>query len=438
MSPGSVAIIGRPNVGKSTLFNRIVRRPAALVDKTAGVTRDRHYGEAEWLGHAFQVIDTGGIVTGQVSRLLDAIRQQTERAIAEADLILFVVDARQGVTSGDQEIALQLHKTGKRVLLVANKVEMAGVGLEMPLMYRLGFGEPFLISAEHGQSVGDLLDAVRKEIPVTAVAGAGQEKSEVQITVVGRPNAGKSSLINRILGQHRLLVDDVPGTTRDAIDSVVRVNKKSYIFIDTAGMRKSRHINESLEKSAVMVSLKHIQRCDVAVLLIDAVAGVRAQDAHIATYIEDQGKACIIALTKWDAVEKTAQIYESFVHTIQEAMPFLSHAPIISLSAMTGQRVAKLFPLIDTVFAESRRRISTAQLNDFLQTVTRQHPAPMCRGRFVKFSFLVQTGVQPPTFIFFLNYPEGITNFYRRYLENKLRQCFGFAGVPMRLCFRQK
>jgi len=436
MSPVSVAIIGRPNVGKSTLFNRIVCRPVALVDKTAGVTRDRHYGEAEWLGRSFQVIDTGGIVTEQSSKLLDAIRQQTECAITEADLILFVVDARRGVTSSDQEIALQLHKTGKRVLLVANKVEMAGAELEMPLMYRLGFGEPWLISAEHGQGVGDLLDAILKEIPVIAVAG--EEKSGVQIAVVGRPNAGKSSLINRILGQHRLLVDHVPGTTRDAINSIVRVNKKSYIFIDTAGMRKSRNVNESLEKSAITVSLKRIQGCDIALLLIDAVTGVGAQDAHIATYIEDQGKACIIALTKWDAVEKTAQTYGAFVHMVQETMPFLSHAPMLCLSAMTGQRVTKLFPLIDAVFAESRRRISTAQLNDFLQRVTHQHPAPMWRGRFVKFSFLVQTGVQPPTFIFFLNYPEGATNAYRRYLENKLRQCFGFAGVPMRLYFRQK
>jgi GTP-binding protein len=436
MSPLSVAIIGCPNVGKSTLFNRIVQRPTALVDGAAGVTRDRHYGEAEWLGRSFQLIDTGGIVTEQASGLMHAIRKQTEHAIAEADLILFVVDARQGVTSGDQEIALQLHKTGKRVLLVANKVEVAEVNLEIPLVYRLGFGEPFLISAEHGQGVGDLLDAVLREIP--EAAAPREEERGVQVAIVGRPNVGKSSLINRILGQHRLLVDHVPGTTRDTIDSVVRVNKQCYTLIDTAGMRKSRHINESLEKAAVMMSLKRIRRCDVAVLLLDAVSGVGAQDAHMATYIEDQGKACIIALNKWDAVEKTSQTYESFVHMIQEAMPFLSHVPMLSLSAMTGQRVVKLFPLIDAVFAEARRRVSTAQLNEFLQTVTRQHPAPMYRGRFVKFSFLVQTVVQPPTFFFFVNYPEGVTNFYKRYLENKLRQYFGFAGVPIRLRFRKK
>ncbi len=436
MSPLSVAIIGCPNVGKSTLFNRIVQRPTALVDGAAGVTRDRHYGEAEWLGRSFQLIDTGGMVTGQASGLMHAIRKQTECAIAEAGLILFVVDARQGVTSGDQEIALQLHKTGKRVLLVANKVEVAEVNLEIPLVYRLGFGEPFLISAEHGQGVGDLLDAVLREIP--EAAAPREEERGVQVAIVGRPNVGKSSLINRILGQHRLLVDHVPGTTRDTIDSVVRVNKQCYTFIDTAGMRKSRHINESLEKAAVMMSLKRIRRCDVAVLLLDAVSGVGAQDAHMATYIEDQGKACIIALNKWDAVEKTSQTYESFVHMIQEAMPFLSHVPMLSLSAMTGQRVVKLFPLIDAVFAEARRRVSTAQLNEFLQTVTRQHPAPMYRGRFVKFSFLVQTVVQPPTFFFFVNYPEGVTNFYKRYLENKLRQYFGFAGVPIRLRFRKK
>ena len=436
MSPLRVAIIGRPSVGKSTLFNRIVQRRLALVDGTAGVTRDRHYSEAEWLGRAFQVIDTGGVVTGQASGLMHAMRQQTECAIAEADLVLFVVDARQGVMSGDQEIALQLHKTGKRVLLVANKVEMAEIGLEIPPIYRLGFGEPFLISAEHGQGVGDLLDAVVRGMPEAAVPR--EEERGIQVAIVGRPNVGKSSLINRILGQHRLLVDHVPGTTRDAIDSVVRVDKQCYTLIDTAGMRKSRNINESLEKVAVTMSLKCIQRCDVAVLLLDAVAGVGTQDAHIATYIEHQGKACIIALNKWDTVEKTSQTYEAFVHTIQEAMPFLSHVPMISLSAVTGQRVTKLFPLIDAVFVEARRRVPTAQLNEFLQEVTRQHPAPMYRGRFVKFSFLVQTVVQPPTFLFFVNYPDGVTNFYRRYLENQLRQHFGFAGVPFRLHFRKK
>jgi len=436
MSPLRVAIIGRPNVGKSTLFNRIVQRPIALVDGSAGVTRDRHYGAAEWLGRSFQVIDTGGMVTGQARGLLHAIQKQTECAMAEAGLILFVVDARQGVTSGDQDIALQLHKTGKRVLLVANKMEAVAVGLEIPPVYRLGFGEPFLISAEHGQGVGDLLDAVLREIPEAAVPG--EEERGIQVAIVGRPNVGKSSLINHILGQPRLLVDHVPGTTRDAIDSVVRVHKQCYTLIDTAGMRKSRHISESLEKAAVMTSLKRIQRCDVAVLLLDAVTGVGAQDVHIATYIEHQGKACIIALNKWDAVAKTSQTYEAFVHTIQAAMPFLVHVPIISLSAMTGQRVAKLFPLIDAVFAAARRRVSTAQLNEFLHAVTRQHPAPMYHGRFVKFSFLVQTVVQPPTFFFFVNYPEGVTNFYGRYLENQLRQYFGFAGAPIRLRFRKK
>ena len=436
MSPLSVAIIGCPNVGKSTLFNRIIQRPTALVDGTAGVTRDRHYGKAEWLGRSFQVIDTGGIVTGRASGLMPAIREQTECAIAEAGLILFVVDAQQGMTSGDQEIALQLHKTGKRVLLVVNKMEVAEARLEISLVYRLGFGEPFLISAEHGRGIGDLLDAVLKEIP--EAAAPREEGRGVQVAIVGRPNVGKSSLINRILGQHRLLVDHVPGTTRDAIDNVVRVNKQYYTLIDTAGMRKSRHINESLEKAAIMMSLKRIQRCDVAVLLLDAVSGIGGQDAHIASYIEDQGKACIIALNKWDAVEKTSQTYESFVYMIQEYMPFLSHVPMISLSAMTGQRVVKLFPLIDTVFAEAGRRVSTSQLNEFLQIVTRQHPAPMYHGRFVKFSFLVQTGIQPPTFIFFVNYPEGVTNFYRRYLENRLRHHFGFAGVPIRLRFRKK
>jgi GTP-binding protein len=260
----------------------------------------------------------------------------------------------------------------------------------------------------------------------------------VQIAIVGRPNVGKSSLINRILGQRRLLVDNAPGTTRDAIDSVVRVNTRSYTLIDTAGMRKFRQISESLEKAAVTMSLRRIERCDVAVLLLDAVAGVGAQDTHIAASIERRGKACIIALNKWDVVEKTSQTYESFVQTIQETMPFFSHVPIISLSALTGQRVVKLFPMIDMVFAEAKHHVPTSQLNEFLHTVTCQHPAPMYRGRAVKFSFLVQTVALPPTFCCFVNRPEGVTNFYRRYLENKLRQHFGFAGVPIRLHFRKK
>jgi len=436
MSPVSVAIIGRPNVGKSTLFNRMVGRHIALVDKTAGVTRDRHYGEVELLGRSFQVIDTGGIVAGRASGLMHAVRGQTEEAITEADLILFVLDARQGVTSDDQAVASQLRKAGKSVLLVVNKVEAVDAGFESALIYRLGFGDPYLISAEHGQGVGDLLDAILRELPEKAPIR--REERGVQVAIVGRPNVGKSSLINRVLGQQRLLVDNVPGTTRDAIDSVVHVNDQSYTLVDTAGMRKSHRINVSLEKSAVSMSLKHIQRCDVAVLLLDAIAGVGAQDTQIATYIERQGKACIIALNKWDAVDKTAQTYESFIRLIQETMPFLSHVPIISLSAMTGQRVVKLFPLVDAVFAEVKRRVPTAQLNEFLQVVTRQHPAPMYRGRLVKFSFLVQAVVEPPTFCCFVNRPEGVTNFYRRYLENQLRQHFGFAGVPIRLHFRKK
>lgn len=436
MSLASVAIIGRPNVGKSTLFNRIVGHHLALIDKTAGVTRDRHWGEAEWLGRSFRVIDTGGMVTGPTHGLMHAIREQTEDAIAEADLLLLVIDARQEVTNIDQDIALQLRKSDKRVILVVNKAEAANMGLDMAPIYRLGFGEPFLISAEHGQGVGDLLDAVIKELPDASVPL--EDERGVHVAIVGRPNVGKSSLINRILGRRRLLVDNAPGTTRDAIDSVVRVNARFYTLVDTAGMRKFRQISASLEKAAVAMSLRCIERCDVAVLLLDAVAGVGAQDIHIATDIERRGKACIIALNKWDAVEKTLQTYEFFVRTIQEVMPFFSHVPIISLSALTGQRVVKLFPLINTVFAEAQRHVPTSQLNEFLHTVTGQHPAPMYRGRSVKFSFLVQTGGLPPTFCCFVNRPEGVANFYRRYLENKLRQHFGFAGVPIRLRLRKK
>jgi GTP-binding protein len=260
----------------------------------------------------------------------------------------------------------------------------------------------------------------------------------VQVAVVGRPNVGKSSLINYILGEDRLLVDAAPGTTRDAIDSQVRVHKKLYTLVDTAGMRKPRRIDETLEKAMVAVALQRIQRCQVAVLMLDALAGVGEQDVRIATYIENQGKACVIAINKWDAIDKTSTTYDVFVRTVHAAMPFVAHAPVIAVSARTGQRVAQLFPLIDTVFEEAQRRVPTAKLNEFLKIVTNQRPAPAYRGKFVKFSFLMQVSVKPPTFLFFVNYPEGVARFYQRYLEHQLRQYFGFAGTPLRLRFRHK
>lgn len=436
MALASVAIIGRPNVGKSTLFNRLVGASLALVDGTPGVTRDRHYGDVEWLGRAFRVIDTGGVMTGALDAFLHAIRTQTERAIAEATLILFVIDARQGLTSVDHDVAMQLHKSRKRVILVANKVETTHKDIELNAVYSLGFGEPLCISAEHGQGIGELLDAVLKALP--HVEEPAEAARAIRVAIVGRPNVGKSSLINRLLGAERLLVDNAPGTTRDAIDTLFCVEQQVYTLIDTAGMRKLRHVHESLEQAAVAMSLKRIQRCDVAILLLDAVAGVSSQDTRIAAYIEQQGKACILALNKWDVLPKTTNTYQEYVSTVQAAMPFLAHAPMLSLSALTGQRVTKLFPLIEAVDQEAQRRIPTARLQEFLHVVTTQHTAPMSRGRFVKFSFLVQTPVRPPTFCCFVNYPEGVTHFYRRYFEHQLRQHFGFAGVPLRVHFRKK
>ena len=436
MSLPAVAIVGRPNVGKSTLFNRIMGRHIALVDETAGVTRDRHYGEATWLDRAFRLIDTGGMLLEQLSDLMQAVHEQAVYAITEADLVLFVIDARAGVTTADQDVALRLHKAGKDVVLTANKVETDEIGFGDAPWYRLGFGEPFRISAEHGRGIGDLLDAVVAKLPkTTASQGA---LTGVQVAIVGRPNVGKSSLVNRILGEERLLVDATPGTTRDAIDSRVRVNKKSYTLIDTAGMRKPRRIAESLEKVTVSVSLKRIQRCEVAVLMLDAEVDVGEQDVRIASYIERQGKACVISVNKWDAIEKETRTYAAFVQRIHAAMPFWAHAPIISMSALTGQRVIKLFPLIDRVLEETNRRIPVAALNAFLKTATRQRTPPMYRGKFVKFSFMTQTLVQPPTFLCFVNRPEGVAQPYQRYLGNQLRQHFGLAGTPIRIHFRKK
>lgn len=432
----TVAIIGRPNVGKSTLFNRMMGRHVALVNEAEGVTRDRHYGEAEWLGRAFRLVDTGGIVAEHSSELMQAVRTQAEYAMAEAQLILFMVNARESVTAADQDIATLLRKSAKPVVLVANKVDALEVVPELTPLYQLGFGEPFLISAEHGRGIGDLLDAVLAALP-----GSPEEQEgpmSIQVAIVGRPNVGKSSLINRILGEERLLVDATPGTTRDAIDSRVRVNRRLYTLVDTAGMRKPRRIGEALEKASVGVSLERIQRCEVAVLMLDATDGVREQDVRIATYIERQGKACVIAVNKWDAIEKETGTYERFKREVRAAIPFLSHAPIISLSALSGQRVVKLFPLIDAVVEASKQRIPTAQLNTFLKSVTERRPAPAYRGKAVKFSFMMQTFVQPPTFLCFVNRPAGVAQHYQRYLENQLRRNFGYAGTPVRIQFRKK
>ena len=436
MSPPTVAIVGRPNVGKSTLFNRVIGRHAALVDKTAGVTRDRHYGMAEWLGRSFRLIDTGGIMSSEASRLLEAVHDQTLHAIADADVVLFVLDSREEITAADQDIALQLHKAGKAVILVGNKAESATSHGEMTPLHRLGFGAPYWISAEHGQGVGDLLDAVLTALPPASnheVASQG-----VSVAIVGRPNVGKSSLVNCILREDRLLVDDAPGTTRDAIDTQVRANSRFYTLIDTAGMRKPRRIGAVLEKATVAVTLNRIQHCEVAVLMLDATTEVGEQDVRIASYIERQGKACVIVINKWDAIDKTPQTYDASVRAIREAIPFMSHAPVVTISALSGMRVVKLFPLIDMVVEASKRRIPTATLNECIKAVTRQHPPAAYRGKFVKFSFAVQTAIQPPTFLCFVNHPQGIKGSYQRYLENQLRLHFTFAGTPIRLHLRHK
>ena len=436
MSPPTVTIVGRPNVGKSTLFNRIVGRHAALVDKTAGVTRDRHYGAADWLGRSFHLIDTGGIMPTEESRLLEAVHDQTLQAIGEADVVLFVLDSREEITAADQDIALQLHKTGKVVLLVGNKAERAPADAELSPLHRLGFGAPHWISAEHGQGLGDLLDAVLTVLP--PASGLESGSAGVSVAIVGRPNVGKSSLVNRILREDRLLVDDAPGTTRDAIDAQVRINSQLYTLVDTAGMRKPRRIGAVLEKATVAVTLNRIQHCEVAILMLDATTEVGEQDVRIASYIERQGKACVIIVNKWDAVDKTSQTFDASVRAIRDAIPFMSHAPVITISALSGMRVVKLFPLIDTVVEASKRRVPTAALNECLKAVTRQHPPAAYRGKFVKFSFAVQTAIQPPTFLCFVNYPQGIKNHYQRYLENQFRQHFTFAGTPIRLHLRRK
>ena len=351
-------------------------------------------------------------------------------------MVLFVLDSREELTAADQDIAQQLHRSGKTVIPVGNKAERGTAGAEAAGVSRLGFGGPYWISAEHGQGMGDLLDAVLACLP--AVSGPESPAADVSVAIAGRPNVGKSSLVNRILREDRLLVDDVPGTTRDAIDTRVRINSRSYTLIDTAGMRKPRRIGVELEKATVAVTLGRIQHCEAAVLMLDGTVPVGEQDVRIASYIERQGKACVIVINKWDAIDKTTQTYDTFVRAIREAMPFFSHAPVVAISALSGQRVARLFPLIDTVVEAAKRRITTSDLNECIKAVTRQHPPAAFRGKFVKFSFAVQTGIQPPTFLCFVNYPQGVRAYYQRYLENRIRQYFTLAGTPIRLHLRHK
>jgi GTP-binding protein len=429
-----VAIVGRPNVGKSTLFNRITGARVAIVEDTPGVTRDRLYHDADWRGRQFTLVDTGGIAARSDDPLVVQVRRQAETALEEADVILFVVDARTGLTADDDEVAELLRRSGRPVILVANKVEDFSDPTLIHEFYRLGLGDPLPISAIHGLNIGDLLDRIVDLLPESA---AEEDGMALKVAVVGRPNVGKSSIVNRLLGEERVIVSELPGTTRDAIDTYIRQGEREYILIDTAGMRRKSRIADPTEHYSVLRALKAVERADVVLVVLDGTEGVTEQDKKIAGYGHEQGKASIIIVNKWDLVPKDDKTMARYEEMIREELSFMSYAPILFISALTGQRVGRILPAIDAVGAEASRHVATSTLNSIVQEAVMLTPPPAVKGQAVKIFYATQVKVNPPTFIFFCNRPEDVHFSYQRYLENQLRQAFGFEGTPLRLLFRR-
>lgn len=436
MSKPIVAIVGRPNVGKSTLFNRLAGGMVAIVEDRPGVTRDRLYRDAEWLNQKFTIIDTGGIEFVNESTPITAqMRRQAEIAIEEADVIIFVVDAQSSPTPDDDSIAQVLRRSGKPVLLVANKVENFDK-VELFEYYSLGFGEPIPISAVHGMNVGDLLDEVVSHFPEDIEEEV--DPDIIKIAVVGRPNVGKSSLVNYLLGEERVIVSNIPGTTRDAIDTTFEHDGKRYIIIDTAGMRRKARIEDLTEHYSVIRSLRAVDRSDVILMILDATEGVTEQDKRIVGYAHEGGKGIILVVNKWDLIEKDDKTMNVYEKEIREQLSFMQYAPTMFISAKTGQRVNKIIELVDFVAEQNSTRISTSTLNELVREWVYLNPPPTDKGRRLKILYATQAGVKPPTFVFFVNDHELMHFSYRRYLENQLRESFGFEGSPIRMVVRQK
>ncbi len=432
-----VAIVGRPNVGKSTFFNKMSGKRIAIVEDTPGVTRDRVYADCEWLNHKFTLIDTGGIDPNSDDPLLKQMRRQAEIAIETCDVILFFVDGRDGVTADDETVADMLRRAGKPVLLVVNKVDNMRMMDSVYDFYSLGIGDPIGVSSVNMMNLGDLLDEVVKFFP----EGSDEEDETdvISIAVAGKPNVGKSSLVNRILGEERVMVSDIAGTTRDAIDTSFTRGDDKFVIIDTAGIRRKRAIEyQSLERFSVVRALAAIDRCDVALLLIDATMGVSEQDEKIAGYIDEQGKAAIIVINKWDAVEKETGTLEKYTREVRDKLKFMAYAPVVYISAKTGQRVDRVLALAKSVYEQTSRRITTGLLNDILTDAQTALQPPASSGRRLRIYYATQASVKPPTFILFVNDVKLMHFSYERYLENRFRKAFGFDGTPLRFILRER
>lgn len=437
MSKSIVAIVGRPNVGKSTLFNRIAGERISIVEDTPGVTRDRIYAECEWLDKQFTLIDTGGLEPDSDDMMLKHMYSQAEIAIESADVILFVTDVRTGVTDTDMQVANILRKAQKPVVLAVNKVDdLAKYSMDVYEFYSLGLGEPMGVSAGQMLGIGDLLDEVAKHFPDNEV----EENSDdvIKVAIIGKPNVGKSSLINRILGEERVIVSDVAGTTRDAIDSPYEYNGQKYVFIDTAGMRKRAKIKESIERFSIIRAVAAVERADVCILMINATEGISDQDTKIAGIAHEAGKAVIIVVNKWDLIEKDNHTMNNFIKDIDKELKYMPYAPKIFISALTGQRVSKLFDMIKVVNENNSLRVSTGVLNDVLIEAMAMNQPPAEKGRPLRIYYMTQVSVKPPTFVLFVNDTELLHFSYKRYIENQLREAFGFTGTPIHFIARNR
>lgn len=432
-----IAIVGRPNVGKSTLFNRLARKRKALVEDKPGVTRDRNYAEASWDEHSFILIDTGGFEPAAKELLRQQIREQAEVAIQEADVILFLMDGKEGLMPEDVEVAGYLRKVAKPVFYVVNKIDGEKQEAAVFDFYRLGVEKLYDLSAKHGRSLGDLMDEVLKTLPSDR-PGEKRTEEEIWVALVGRPNVGKSSLLNKLIGRPRAIVDSSPGTTRDAIDTRFSREGKEYVFVDTAGIRRKSKVTERLEKYSAIKALKTLERCDVALILMDGFEGLTEQDVRIAEFAAESGRAIVLVVNKWDRVEKDTSTMEHYKERIRAEMKTLDYIPILFISALKGQRVSKIFTAIEEVSAEHRKRIPTAELNRWLKGGVQNHPPPLYRNRPVKLYYISQVAVSPPTFALFTNEPRGIDESYQRYLTRHLRENYSFTGAPLRLLFRQR
>lgn len=432
-----VAVVGRPNVGKSTLFNAIVKKRIAIVEDIPGVTRDRIYFDAEWLGREFTMIDTGGIeFVDAADRIFTDMRYQAELAIREADVILFVVDGKTGMQPQDEEVANILRTCGKPVLLVVNKIDSVEQEMNMYEFYALGMGDPIGVSAVNLMNLGDLLDSVLQHIQ--HLPTPEEREDTIHIALVGRPNVGKSSMTNALLGQERVIVSNVPGTTRDSIDTYWTYNDTSFVLIDTAGMRRKAKVDIPVERYSVVRALRAVDRSDVAVLVLDAQDGVTEQDKKIAGYIHEAGKGCIIVVNKWDLIDKDSKTSQAFEEEIRRELAFLQYAPILFASALTKQRVNRLADMVKFVAEQQHMRVSTSVLNELLEDAQLTNPPPAKGGKLLRIYYMTQASVQPPTFILFVNEPRLMHFSYVRFLENRLRETFGFEGTPIRLILRGK